>query len=98
MQDEHLSPPRGGACATKPTSIFFPDPRTRGITPEMREAIDTCTGCIVRLPCFKYALHHEIHGIWGGLTEAQRENMRRQLKITVSVPGYVDPAGTRIKR
>lgn len=98
MQEEPLLPPRGGACIAKPTSIFFPDPRTRGITPDMREAIDTCRQCAVRTACAKYALHHELHGIWGGLTEKQRTQMRQQMNIVVAVPGYVDPAGTRIKR
>ena len=93
-----LKPPVGGACVAKATSIFFPDPRTRSITKEMQEAIALCNGCRVKTPCLQYALHHELHGIWGGMTEGQRKVLRKELQIRVVTPGYVDPAATRIKQ
>lgn len=81
-----------------PTSFFFPDPRTKGITKEMRIAIEACNSCLVRIECADYGVRHEMYGIWGGLTEGHRVALRKEWGIVVQVPGYTDPAVNRIKR
>lgn len=98
MDDKLPSPPRGGACSNKPTSIFFPDTRTRSITKTMREAFETCSGCIVRAECAEYGIRHEVHGIWGGLTEKERVRIRKARKIIVQIPGFADPSLHRINQ
>jgi hypothetical protein len=98
MDTEIVTPPSGGACVDMSTSFFFPDPRTKGITKEMRKAIDTCNSCLVRIECADYGVRHEMYGIWGGLTESHRVALRKELGIVVKVPGYTDPAVNRIKR
>lgn len=35
-----------------------------------------CAQCPVRVDCLEYALVHGEHGIWGGLTERQRNKMK----------------------
>lgn len=92
------TPPVGGACAGSSVSLFYPDPRTRSITPEMRKALNLCRGCRVLSECAEYGINHEMHGIWGGLTERQRVVIRRERNITVQIPGYADPAAHRMKK
>ena len=49
-----------------------------------REAKETCRLCPVRLACLDYALglseerpfRREVHGIWGGLSEGERRDLR----------------------
>lgn len=67
------------ACRGPESALFFPPS-----TPERRddrEAREThakhiCTQCGVRDDCLDFALRvHEPHGIWGGLTEAERRTL-----------------------
>lgn len=37
-----------------------------------------CRGCPVRTACLQYALDHQEHGIWGGLTEDERAEVKRR--------------------
>jgi WhiB family transcriptional regulator, redox-sensing transcriptional regulator len=66
------------ACRGPESELFFPPP-----LPERREAREArelkakeiCTYCPVRDDCLEFALRvREAHGIWGGLTEAERRN------------------------
>ena len=44
----------------------------------MREAKLICEACDMRAACLSYALaHDERFGVWGGLSEKERERMRR---------------------
>lgn len=58
------------ACRTRPDVDFFPDnPWSKASKP----AIKVCNSCPVRQRCLDYAITNEInHGIWGGMTPAQR--------------------------
>jgi WhiB family redox-sensing transcriptional regulator len=64
------------ACRGPDQTIFFPPslPERREER-ELREARakQICAACGVRRECLDYALRvREMHGIWGGLTEAER--------------------------
>lgn len=60
-------------CAETDPDIFYPP---QGGSP--REAKLVCLGCPVRVQCLDFALrNHERWGIWGGLTEHEREGLRR---------------------
>jgi len=68
------------ACRGPESILFFPPtlPERREER-ELRErqAKSICAGCTVREDCLDFALRvREPHGIWGGLTEAER---RRRL-------------------
>jgi Transcription factor WhiB len=70
---------RQGLCNGFDTAVFFPAddecPSERQHRERIAKAI--CAACPVRQPCAVYALvHRELHGVWGGLSEADR---RRQL-------------------
>ena len=67
------------ACRGPESAMFFPPS-----TPERRDerearelhAKHICTQCGVREDCLAFALRvREPHGIWGGLTEAERRTL-----------------------
>lgn len=67
------------ACRGPQAVVFFPPS-----TPERRDekrfreesAKAICAGCAVRDDCLSYALSiREQHGIWGGLSEAERREL-----------------------
>ena len=89
------SPPSDGACAGKPVNWFFPDSRSRVITRDARSALQICKTCKVMNECGNYALKWELHGIWGGMTERQRNVIRNERGIMLETPGYQDMALTR---
>jgi len=64
------------ACRGPHAAIFFPPSHfERKDEKEAREsrAKDICSSCPVRQPCLDYAVTiKEPHGIWGGLSEAER--------------------------
>jgi WhiB family redox-sensing transcriptional regulator len=61
-------------CAQTDPEAFFPE--KGGST---REAKMVCRGCEVRAECLAYALkRREQWGIWGGLSERERRQMKRE--------------------
>lgn len=64
-----------GLCREMDPEFFFPQ---RGEDSDAAKAV--CAGCPVQSECRDYALDMgEKHGIWGGLSERQRQPIRRQL-------------------
>jgi WhiB family redox-sensing transcriptional regulator len=69
--------PRRAACRGRDAASFYPpaasETRTERDARELR-AKTICAGCPVQVPCLEFALDsREPHGIWGGLTEAERQ-------------------------
>ncbi len=63
-----------GACRGTADERFFPE---QGDTVEPARA--ACMACPVREMCLEYALtNNERFGIWGGLSERERRQLRRQ--------------------
>ena len=60
------------ACIGQPIEVFFPGPWPAKST----EALAVCQRCAVLDECADYGLN-EYHGIWGGMTEGEREAERR---------------------
>ncbi|MDQ5874066.1 MAG: WhiB family transcriptional regulator [Actinomycetota bacterium] len=62
-----------GACVDAPDpDIFFPG---SGESDEPAKAI--CAGCPVREPCLRWALEHEEHGTWVGLSPSERKRLKK---------------------
>ena len=62
-----------GSCVGEDPEVFFPshrDPST--------EARRICTACPVRDDCLNYATAADEFGIWGGLDQAERRNLKRR--------------------
>lgn len=65
-----------GSCVGEDPDMWFPHGGTLSV-----EAKRICAGCDVRLDCLEYAIAHPDktgHGIWGGLTEKERRQVRRR--------------------
>lgn len=69
---------------------WFEDAACRGTDPapfypyrgeSSAEAIAICGTCSVREECLEWALsHHEMDGVWGGLTAAERHHLTRTVR------------------
>lgn len=63
-----------GACAGIDPELFYPK---RGES--TREAKRVCSGCPVKQECLEFAVDNsEKFGIWGGLSERQRREIRKR--------------------
>lgn len=82
MTDEYFDT-TVSACKDHPTDWWYPL-KGREAFATSKEAIAICKKCPVRIPCLRYALVHETHGIWGGLREGEREIERRRLGVQLS--------------
>jgi WhiB family redox-sensing transcriptional regulator len=71
-----------GACRTAdPTLFFHPrNERGRGRDNRDRAALFVCERCSVLDVCRDYSMRaREAHGVWGGLTEDEREVIYRRM-------------------
>ncbi|MFD5699694.1 WhiB family transcriptional regulator [Streptomyces lasiicapitis] len=60
-------------CAQTGPDFFFPEPGS-----SVREAKNICRLCDMRQTCLAYALENdERFGVWGGLSEKERQSLRR---------------------
>ncbi|MDQ8706281.1 WhiB family transcriptional regulator [Streptomyces sp. LHD-70] len=60
-------------CAQTGSAFFFPEPGS-----SVREAKQICLACEGRAACLEYALaNDERFGVWGGLSEKERERLRK---------------------
>ena len=69
---------RLAACRSMDDSHFFPLDGERGHARDQREADAkrVCQGCPVLRQCRSHALTvHEPYGVWGGLTQAERQTI-----------------------
>jgi len=64
-----------GICSQTDPELFFPE---QGSNDRGRAAKSVCAKCPVRVPCGRYAiLRPDLLGIWGGLTAAERDRIRK---------------------
>ncbi len=70
-------------CRGVDRDVFFPPEDERPPARQRRERVARaiCTACPVRPPCAVYALvNRELHGVWGGLSEADRRRRLAHLR------------------
>ena len=78
--DEFESP----SCATVGGDYWFPELELGGITQaEARVAKSICHSCPHKVECAEWGIYNEAHGIWGGLTNRDRQAVRRQRGIKI---------------
>lgn len=80
-----------GLCKGNPTEWWFPIVYNKETIATTKMAISICRQCPVRQECLSYALRNEGFGIWGGMTEREREVERRKRGIRL-------PATTTLTR
>ena len=66
-------------CKDTDPDLFFPVGTTGQALVQIERAKEVCNTCPVKSDCLEYALEtNQDSGIWGGLDEEQRRNIRRQ--------------------
>lgn len=73
------------ACREAPDpDIFFPIGNTGPALEQIEEAKQICFACSVRNECLDWAIEtRQDSGVWGGLSEDERKDMRRSQKQPV---------------
>lgn len=76
----HLTWMEQAACVDEDPELFFPlSEHGPGAAAQTAEALSVCSICPVAQECLRYALDtHQTAGIWGGLTERERQTIHRQ--------------------
>jgi WhiB family transcriptional regulator, redox-sensing transcriptional regulator len=61
------------ACQSADPDLFFPVSSTGKSLEQAVDAKALCARCLVRRECLAFALRtRQVHGIWGGMTEEER--------------------------
>lgn len=71
-----------GSCREADPTLFFHPQNERGSSRNRRDrtAKRICAGCPVRMECADYAVRaREPYGVWGGLSEEEREQIYARL-------------------
>lgn len=69
------------ACTLEDAELFFPDREHRTVKAGATNAKAVCGRCPVQEQCLQWALQtRQDFGVWGGLTEKERERMHRRTK------------------
>ena len=87
-----------GACRGMDSTFFFHPEGERGRARVGREARakQVCQGCPVLEQCRRHALAvEEPYGVWGGLSEAERDEIVRAQERTLRVLSMPVPRPTR---
>lgn len=75
-----------GSCREADPTLFFHPQNERGLARARRDraAKAVCAACPVRIECADYAIRsREPYGVWGGLTEEDREAIYARIPIAV---------------
>jgi WhiB family transcriptional regulator, redox-sensing transcriptional regulator len=72
------------ACLRADPDLFFPiSAKGKGLS-QISRAKAICANCPVRRECLKFAKANEpVHGIWGGMTQEEREREGRRERRAV---------------
>lgn len=66
-------------CADTDPELFFPIGTTGQALLQIAKAKEVCTNCPVKSECLDFALEtNQDSGIWGGTSEEERRNIRRE--------------------
>lgn len=73
----------GGNCAGIDVELFYPDKGENGNYMQLRRMC--LSDCPVYQACYDWAVSHEIHGFWAGLSPIERRYERNKNGITLSL-------------
>ncbi len=85
------------ACHGDDPELFFPVGSTGPALAQIAEAKQACARCPVREACLTFAVStSQDYGIWGGLTEDERRNLRRRQRAAARRPAAGRPGDRRL--
>lgn len=68
-------------CRDTDPTLFFPVGTTGAALDQIAAAKSVCVQCAARAECLEFALEtNQDNGVWGGLSEEERRQIRRQRK------------------
>lgn len=67
-------------CAQVGTDLFFTQDDSINYR-DLDRVKRLCASCEMQEPCLEYALHVNVVGVWGGTTDVQRKQIRKQRNI-----------------
>lgn len=74
-------------CVSIGVDMYFFDDQVQADKKHLRKLRNICNReCPLVSECAEYAIHHERHGLWGGLTSKERHAIRRERGITLVEP------------
>jgi WhiB family transcriptional regulator, redox-sensing transcriptional regulator len=68
-----------GACRDEDPELFHPEGETEKYAVQIGEAKAVCAGCPVVLKCYAHVIGRREFGIWAGMTESERDELRNDL-------------------
>jgi WhiB family transcriptional regulator, redox-sensing transcriptional regulator len=82
------------ACRLVDPELFFPISAAGRCLEQVVEAKNVCARCLVQAECLTFAQRTgQAHGIWGGLTEEERIQVRRSRQREPAAARCVTAAG-----
>lgn len=60
-----------------PELFFYPETNSGVDIHNFKYAKQICSTCPYREPCAEYGLHNRVYGVWGGLSENERDQIRK---------------------
>jgi WhiB family transcriptional regulator, redox-sensing transcriptional regulator len=107
LEEERRDWWRSAACREADPELFFPVAAHGPGAGEIARAKAVCAACRVRRQCLQYALAtHQMHGVWGGTTEDERQlrvrrerevEQRQRRKVVRPARGESGGSGTRAR-
>lgn len=89
-----FNPGDSANCAGIDTNYFYlPDKDDPSVDPDEYYLSETtlkriCNACPVINECLSYAVRHEHHGFWGGMTSGERRQYRQKHRIAFEGEPY----------
>ena len=81
------------ACIGEDPELFFPIGTSEGALSQVAEAKTVCHACSVRADCLEWSLAtFQDAGVWGGLDEEERRQIRRLRRRAVASGRELEPA------
>jgi len=79
------------ACKGLPTDFFYKI-EDRGVSKVLDVDVFrfTCAPCPIWRQCLGYATHHELYGVWGGMTSEERATLLRKERSSVKDKVFKD--------
>lgn len=78
------------ACTETDINLLYVDDEDKDSKENIKYMKKICFDCPTYEPCLKWALLHEVYGMWAGTTEEERMQYRKDLNIAVIDPRYID--------
>jgi WhiB family transcriptional regulator, redox-sensing transcriptional regulator len=83
----------GAACIGEDPELFFPIGSSPPAAAQTTRAKLVCRGCPVRAECLEWSLAtYQDAGVWGGLDEEERREIRRARRRAGAIDRELEPA------